>query len=64
MGTVPVLVNKKTKEKVAISPYPHRHVIPILHQQGGVFIPFTRKKIDGLFLEKIKMAEERKKNAS
>jgi len=55
--------------RVLSTPYPigsndHRHIIPILHPQGGVFIPFTSKKIDGLFLEKIKMTEERKKNAS
>ena len=64
VGTIPIIVHKKTGKEIKVAPYDHRHIIPILHPQGGVFIPFTSKKIDGLFLEKIKMTEERKKNAS
>jgi len=58
---IPVLVNKKTGERVKMAPYHHKHIIPILHQQGGVFMPITKKQIDGLFLERLEVAAERKK---
>lgn len=57
---IPVLTDKKTGIKVRVAQYHHQHVIPILHQQGGIFVPFTRKKIDGLFLERFEITEERK----
>lgn len=60
--TIPILINKKTGEKVKIAPYDHRHILPLIHPQGGIFIPFTRKKIDGLFLERFKTAKEQQKD--